>query len=404
KDVSVMRGDEVFTCKADNIIVATGAAENALPFEGWTLPGVMGAGAAQTLMNLHGVMPGKRVLMMGSGNVGLVVAMQLKQVGCEVVAIVDAAPRIGGYGVHAAKLARTGIPFYIGHTIVRAEGEEFVKHAVIGEVDKSWQVIPGTEKTFDVDTICIAVGLSPMYQLDKMAGCNVKDERLKGGMHAVVNQYGETDKPGIFAAGDVTGIEEASSAMISGRIAGAAVAARAGYITKEEHGRRHEEYRASLMRLRQGMFAGENKGNPNVAETAEGIPLSSSLLIKGYLQDDEIQRFPGYTKNTSGFHPVVECTQNIPCNPCQDACPNGCIYVGNDISSLPQIRAQKTCSACGMCVSACPGQAIFLVNEAYAPGYAAVVLPYEFFPVPEVGQKGYALNRGGDRVCEAEVV
>ena len=76
-----------------------------------------GAGAAQTMMNLHGVRPGRRILMLGSGNVGLVVSFQLLQAGCEVVALVDAAPRIGGYGVHAAKVARTGVPFYLGYTI-----------------------------------------------------------------------------------------------------------------------------------------------------------------------------------------------------------------------------------------------------------------------------------------------
>ena len=81
KDISIMKGDEVYTCKADNIIIATGASENTLAFPGWTLPGVMGAGSAQTQMNLHGVMPGKRVLMMGSGNVGLVVGLQLMQAG-----------------------------------------------------------------------------------------------------------------------------------------------------------------------------------------------------------------------------------------------------------------------------------------------------------------------------------
>ena len=83
-------------------------------FEGWTLPGVIGAGAAQTMMNLHGVKPGNRILMLGSGNVGLVVSFQLKQCGCDVVALVDAAPRIGGYGVHAAKVCQNGssiLPF-----------------------------------------------------------------------------------------------------------------------------------------------------------------------------------------------------------------------------------------------------------------------------------------------------
>ena len=122
KEAVVRLGDEIRHYKADAIIAATGASENMVTFEGWTLPGVIGAGAAQTMMNLHGVRPGKRILMLGSGNVGLVVSFQLLQCGCEVAALVDAAPRIGGYGVHAAKVARTGVPFYLSHTIVKAEG------------------------------------------------------------------------------------------------------------------------------------------------------------------------------------------------------------------------------------------------------------------------------------------
>lgn len=97
--------------QGDTIIVATGARENMIPFPGWTLPGVMGAGAAQTMMNLHGVHWGQKVLMVGSGNVGLVVGYQLIQAGVELAAIIDAAPRVGGYGVHAAKVARMGVPF-----------------------------------------------------------------------------------------------------------------------------------------------------------------------------------------------------------------------------------------------------------------------------------------------------
>ncbi len=99
------------------MVIATGAAENMVPFEGWDLPGVIGAGAAQTMMNLHGVQPGERILMVGSGNVGLVVSFQLLQAGCQVVSVIDAAPRVGGYGVHAAKVARTGVPFYLSHTV-----------------------------------------------------------------------------------------------------------------------------------------------------------------------------------------------------------------------------------------------------------------------------------------------
>ena len=171
KEVTVNINDEVVHYKGDAVIIATGASENMVTFDGWTLPGVIGAGAAQTMMNLHGVQPGKKILMLGSGNVGVVVGYQLIQSGCEVVAIVDAAPKIGGYGVHAAKVARCGVPFYLSHTIIKAEGDECVTGVTIGEVDNKWQVIPGTEKHFDVDTICLAVGLSPMSQLTKMAGC-----------------------------------------------------------------------------------------------------------------------------------------------------------------------------------------------------------------------------------------
>ena len=404
KDISIMIDGEVFTCKADNIIIATGAAENTLPFPGWTLPGVMGAGSAQTQMNLYGILPGKRVLMMGSGNVGLVVGLQLKQAGCELVALVDAAPRIGGYGVHAAKIARTGVPFYTRHTILRAEGDGHVERAVIAEVDDKWQPIPGTEKEFEVDTICLAVGLSPMYQLAMTAGCELVDDRLGGGVHPVIDEYGETTVPGIFCAGDVKGIEEASSAMVEGRIAGAAVAKRAGYITEIEESEINAKCEHSLGQLRQGMFAGANKGNTKITATDENIPLSESLLTKGYLTEEDVKRFPGYVRKEEGFHPVVECTQNIPCNPCQTVCPRGCIAVGENITNLPVVDGEKDCSNCGLCVSQCPGQAVFLVNENYDDECSAISLPYEFLPLPKKGDKGKALDRSGKPVCDAEVV
>ena len=171
KEITVRIGDEVKHMKGDAILVATGASENMVTFPGWTLPGVIGAGAAQTMMNLHHIKAGEKILMLGTGNVGLVVSFQLMQAGCEVVALVDAAPRVGGYGVHAAKVARLGVPFYLSHTIVKAEGEDRVTGVTIAEVDKNFQFIEGTEKHFDVDTICMAVGLSPMSQLLKQAGC-----------------------------------------------------------------------------------------------------------------------------------------------------------------------------------------------------------------------------------------
>ena len=402
KEVVVKRGDEIEHFKGNAVIIATGAAENMVTFPGWTLPGVIGAGAAQTMMNLHGVLPGKRVLMLGSGNVGLVVSFQLEQCGCEVVALVDAAPRVGGYGVHAAKVARTGVPFYLSHTIVKAEGEEYVTGVTIAEVDSKFQFIPGTEKHFDVDTICLAVGLSPMSQLLKMAGCKMEDNPKRGGQVPICDEYGRTSLPGVFVAGDVSGIEEASSAMIEGRMAGIVAAEYLGYMEKEELDTELVSMDDALDGLRQGMFAPKNRGKA-IEKTEEGIDISQNLLLHGYVSDDEIERYPGVTHKV-GVHPVMECTQNIPCNPCQDACKKGCISIGSNITSLPIVVDGSECINCGMCVASCSGQAIFLVDEDCGDGTATVTLPYEFLPLPEAGTKGKGLGRDGKAICDAEVV
>lgn len=402
KEICVMQNGQIVHYKGDNIVVATGAAENMVTFRGWDLPGVIGAGAAQTMMNLHGVMPGQKVLMVGSGNVGLVVGFQLIQAGCELVAIIDAAPRVGGYGVHAAKVARTGVPFYMSHTIVKAEGDDHVTGATIAQVDSKWQFIPGTEKHLDVDTICIAVGLSPMSQLARMGGCEMVDDPKRGGLVPVVDQYGATSLPGVYCAGDVSGIEEASSAMIEGRIAGLAAAANSGYMTQEELEEEFVKQHGSLDQLRQGMFAPKNKGRTDLTETDEGCALSANLLARGFVADDEMAAFPSANQQQEKIHPVIECTQNIPCNPCQDACPVGCIKVGSNITSLPVLDGEKKCIGCGMCVASCPGQAIFLIKEEAEQ--AEITLPYEFMPLPKKGDKGTALSRSGQPLCEAEVV
>ena len=89
---------------------------------------------------------------------------------------------------------------------------------------------------------------------------------------------------------------------------------------------------SSLESLRQGMFAPENKGK-EILKTDEGYDVSQNLLRKGYLTDAEVTKYPG-VKSVKGVHPVIECSQNIPCNPCQDACPVGCIKVGSDITTF----------------------------------------------------------------------
>ena len=265
-----------------------------------------------------------------------------------------------------------------------------------------WKVKPGTEKHFDVDIVCLAVGLSPMSQLLKSAGCEMIEDPKKGGVVPKCDEYGETSIPGIFVAGDVSGIEEASSAMIEGRIAGYAAAEHLGFLDSEEKKKRSEASEKALESLRQGMFAPKNRGKL-IEKTEEGIPVSMNLLKKGFVSDDEIGQYPGVT-HAVGIHPVMECTQNIPCNPCQDACPKGCISIGENITSLPVVVPGSQCIGCGMCVAACSGQAIFLVDEDTGDGFATVTLPYEFLPLPQKGDKGKGLDRSGKEVCEAEVV
>ncbi|MDO4545540.1 MAG: FAD-dependent oxidoreductase, partial [Bacillota bacterium] len=161
---------KVVTVQAEKIVIASGASENVVRFKGWTLPGVIGAGAAQTMVNINRVLPGEKVLMIGTGNVGLIVSYQLMQGGADVVALVEAAPKIGGYAVHASKITRAGVPIKTRHTVIEARGENRVEQAVIGQVDENWQIIPGTEEVLDVDTICIAAGLKPLTELAMMYG------------------------------------------------------------------------------------------------------------------------------------------------------------------------------------------------------------------------------------------
>jgi NADPH-dependent 2,4-dienoyl-CoA reductase/sulfur reductase-like enzyme len=246
--------DHTEELEADIIILATGANENALAFPGWTLPGVMGAGATQTLINIHRVLPGRRILMVGAGNVGLIVSYQLLQAGAEVVAIVEGLTHIGGYGVHASKVCRAGVPILTSHTVLRAEGKEKVERAVIAEVDNTWQPIIGTEKVLEVDTICLAVGLSPLAELAWMAGCQFTYIPELGGWVPVHDENMETSLPGMYVAGDLAGIEEASTAMEEGRLAGLAAAEALGHLTREEGERKKREVRERLAALRIGSF------------------------------------------------------------------------------------------------------------------------------------------------------
>ena len=245
---------EHYAVKAKKIILAGGAKENYMGFPGSTLPGVMGAGAAQTMINVNRVLPGRKILMIGSGNVGLIVSYQLMQAGADVLALVEAAPKIGGYGVHAGKIRRAGVPIMLGHTVLEAYGEKEVEGAIVAEVDNKFEPIPGTEKDIKCDTICLAVGLNPMTELAYMAGCEMAFVRAFGGHVPMHDEYQKTTVDTVYVAGDITSPEEASTAMEEGNIAGLAAAMELGTIDKAEAQKKLTEFVDRINSLRSGEF------------------------------------------------------------------------------------------------------------------------------------------------------
>lgn len=129
------------------------------------------------------------------------------------------------------------------------------------------------------------------------------------------------------------------------------------------------------------------------------------LAKNGYLDIDEVLDIPGYPGDevlAKKKCVVVECKQNIPCNPCEAACPHNAIKIGEPITNLPIVDAEK-CIGCGLCVALCPGQACFLVDQS-KDEYDTVTIPYEYYPLPEKDQEVYGLSRDGQYLVKATVV
>lgn len=238
--IAIEQNEKYIKLKPQSMIVATGASEKFLAFPNNDLPGIYGAGAVQTLMNLYGVAPGKSVVMVGAGNIGLIVSYQLMQAGINVKAILDASPKIGGYLVHASKIRRMGIPILTSHTIKYAHGTDTLEKVTLCRLDEKWQQIPGSEFDIETDVLCIAVGLSPLTELLWQQGCNMKYVPELGGHVPVRNENLETSIKGVYVAGDVAGVEEASSAMVEGRLAGLCAAKALGHVSPELEDKRKD--------------------------------------------------------------------------------------------------------------------------------------------------------------------
>lgn len=305
-----------------SLLVALGAREKSLSFPGCDLPGVYGAGAFQTLVNRDLIKACSRLFVIGGGNVGLIGAYHALQAGIDVVGLVEALPEVGGYKVHADKIRRLGVPVWTRTTVTRADpapGKESIGSVTIATIDDRFQPIAGTERTFEVDTLLIAVGLNPV------------DELL-----AKANELGIK----AYAAGDTAEIAEASAAIFSGRITGRQIARDLGVPVEIPS---YWPELAGILRSRPG-------------KTGPFVPQALDQPV----------------------HPVIRCVQEIPCNPCQQACPENLISMPGSIMALPTFSGQ--CLGCGECVTVCPGLAINLVFNDYDPSgeKALLMLPFEF--------------------------
>ena len=194
--------------QAGAVILAMGCRERtrgAIGIPGDRPAGVFTAGAAQRYINMEGYMVGRRVLILGSGDIGLIMAKRLTLEGAQVLACVELMPYSNGLNRNIVQcLNDFDIPLYLSHTIVRINGSRRVESAVVAKVGPDRRPIPGTEITFDCDTILLSVGLIPENELSRGAGVEL-DRRTSG---PVVTENLETSIPGVFACGNVLHVHD----------------------------------------------------------------------------------------------------------------------------------------------------------------------------------------------------
>ena len=138
---------------------------------------------------------------------------------------------------------------------------------------------------------------------------------------------------------------------------------------------------------------------------SEGRGMSTGVAFDGIPSEEELWDSPGYPKPEDferGPIAVIECVQEIPCNPCEMACHHGAIVVGDPITNLPRFDADL-CTGCGLCIAKCPGQAIFVVHLHYSDEESLVSFPFEYLPLPEVDGLVNVVNRAGEVVCRGRV-
>lgn len=194
--------------EARSIILAMGCRERtrgAIAIPGTRPAGVYTAGVAQRFVNLEGWMPGKRVVILGSGDIGLIMARRMTLEGAKVLACVEVMPYSGGLTRNIVQcLDDYGIPLFLSHTVTEIRGATRLEQVVVSQVDEKRSPISGTERVFDCDTLLLSVGLIPENELTRQAGV-VMDAKTGG---AVVNEDMEASIPGIFTCGNALHVHD----------------------------------------------------------------------------------------------------------------------------------------------------------------------------------------------------
>jgi thioredoxin reductase len=229
--------------KYKNLIIAPGAYDRPVVFPGWTLPGVMTAGAVQTLVKTQQLSPGKKILFAGSGPLALAFSAQLLELGAPVYKVLESShpPKLselfrltaavsGNWNLisdairYRSILLKKSIPFKYRRLVVKAEGQGRVESVTHCKVDQEWRPIKGTEEVESVDLLCVGYGFFPSHEIFRFLGCSFVYDENQGGFKVEKDQWGETSVPGIFAAGDGTGVTGSYSAIAQGALAGLKVA------------------------------------------------------------------------------------------------------------------------------------------------------------------------------------
>ena len=225
--------------RAEILVFATGAREQYLPFNGWTLPGVMSLGAAQILMKSHRILPGASTAIAGTSPLMMALAHDLLKHGGQVAALADGhslkwklsqLPFFARHGSrlvqgarYAARLLQHRVPVLHGHHIKEARGGERVSGAVFARTGPDGRFLPGTERVWPVDSLAVGHGFVPNIELPVQAGCRVIHDPDLGGWAAAITANMETSVRGIYAVGETAGIGGAEQSLVQGEIAGMAI-------------------------------------------------------------------------------------------------------------------------------------------------------------------------------------